>query len=154
MSRRIDVELTSDRGDGTWTWRAAGAKQPKGDLAADLLPDGAAVGDELRAEADFDVDGITIVSVAPPKQKKAGPETLEILGSGQDAPGVTTTWVDRKGKGGGKGKGRGRGRGKGRGDRDGGRDRRGGRSERPPPPRPPHHPHPPPGPPPPPQPHP
>ena len=30
MSRRIEVELTSSRDDGTWTWRAAGAKQPAG----------------------------------------------------------------------------------------------------------------------------
>ena len=37
MSRRIDIELTSSRDDGTWTWRAAGAKQPKGTLDADLL---------------------------------------------------------------------------------------------------------------------
>ena len=36
MPRRIDVELTSERADGTWTWRAAGAKQPKGEVAVDL----------------------------------------------------------------------------------------------------------------------
>ena len=50
MSRRIDIELTSDKGDGTWTWRAAGAKQPKGTLDGSLLPQGAEVGQELRAE--------------------------------------------------------------------------------------------------------
>ena len=84
MSRRIDVELTSDRGDGTWTWRAAGAKQPKGDLDGAVLPDGAAAGDVLRAEADFDIDGITILSVVAPKAKRAEPERLEILGSGRE----------------------------------------------------------------------
>ena len=30
MSRRLEIELTSTREDGTWTWRAAGAKVPKG----------------------------------------------------------------------------------------------------------------------------
>ena len=52
MSRRIDIELTSDRGDGSWTWRAAGAKQPKGVLRAELLPAGAVVGQELRADVE------------------------------------------------------------------------------------------------------
>ena len=33
MSSRIEVELTSQREDGTWTWRAAGARQPKGVVA-------------------------------------------------------------------------------------------------------------------------
>ena len=38
MSRRIEVELTSRRDDGTWTWRAAGAREPKGLVDAALLP--------------------------------------------------------------------------------------------------------------------
>ena len=37
MSRRIELELTSRRDDGTWTWRAAGAKKPKGELDGALL---------------------------------------------------------------------------------------------------------------------
>ena len=56
MSRRIDLELTSVRPDGTWTWRAAGAREPKGVLAGNLLPEGAKVGDVLKAEADFDLE--------------------------------------------------------------------------------------------------
>ena len=64
MSRRIEVELTSSRSDGTWTWRAAGAKQPKGDLDGSLLYDGAQVGDVVRADADFLMDGIVIVGLA------------------------------------------------------------------------------------------
>ena len=52
MSRRIDIELTSTRADGTWTWRAAGAQKPKGVLDGALLPAGAAVGQVLKAEAD------------------------------------------------------------------------------------------------------
>ena len=38
MSRRIEIELTSDRGDGSWTWRAAGARQPRGVLAGRPAP--------------------------------------------------------------------------------------------------------------------
>ena len=34
---RIDIELTSSRPDGTWTWRAAGARQPKGVVSASVL---------------------------------------------------------------------------------------------------------------------
>ena len=41
MSRRIEIELTSARPDGTWTWRAAGAQRPKGVLDGSILPAGA-----------------------------------------------------------------------------------------------------------------
>ena len=37
MARRIEIELTSARPDGTWTWRAAGAREPKGVLDGKLL---------------------------------------------------------------------------------------------------------------------
>ena len=98
MSRRIEIELTSSRDDGTWTWRAAGAKQPKGVLDAGLLYSGAKAGDVMRAEADFDVEGITILSVTPPKEKAADPDRLEIVGSGRDpGPGVITTLVTKGG---------------------------------------------------------
>src|SRR5437773_66633 len=80
MSRRIDIELTSSRDDGTWTWRAAGAKQPKGTLDADLLYPGAKTGDIVRAEAEFEIEGITIITVMPPKEKRSEPERLEIIG--------------------------------------------------------------------------
>jgi hypothetical protein len=80
MSRRIEVELTSERGDGSWTWRAAGARQPKGTLDGNLLPSGATVGQVLRADADFDVDGVTIVAVLPPAAKKRNEaERIELI---------------------------------------------------------------------------
>src|SRR5438093_5232714 len=80
MARRIEIELTSARDDGTWTWRAAGAKQPKGVLDAKLLYEGAKVGDVVRADAEFEIDGITVIAVLPPKSKRAEPERLEVLG--------------------------------------------------------------------------
>jgi hypothetical protein len=120
MSRRIDVELTSERKDGTWTWRAAGAKQPKGDLDGALLFGGAKVGDVVRADAEFDVDGITIIGVQPPKEKpRTETERIEVIGTVTSQPAVTTTLVE---------KGR-------RRERSGGRRERDGRDERRRPPR-------------------
>ena len=63
MSRRIDIELTSSRDDGTWTWRAPGARQPKGTVDSTLVPSDAKVGDVLRADADFDLEGIVVTAV-------------------------------------------------------------------------------------------
>ncbi|MEM9465736.1 MAG: hypothetical protein AAGA90_10205 [Actinomycetota bacterium] len=145
MARRLDIELTSDRGDGSWTWRAAGAKQPKGTLDGALLPSGAAVGDVLKVEADADLDGLTITTVFAPKGPRKEAETLQLLGSGRDEPLVTQVLApkgrgrgrdgDDRGRGRGRGRGRDgddRGRGRGRGGRDGdnrGRDRN--RNDRP-----------------------
>jgi len=108
MSRRIEVELTSSREDGTWTWRAAGAKQPKGDLEGSLLYDGAKVGDVVRADADFMIDGIVITAVLAPKGARKEPERIEIIGSPRRDDQLVTTQLAPKGRGG----------------RDGDRDRR------------------------------
>jgi hypothetical protein len=122
MSTRIEVELTSCRNDGVWTWRAAGAKKPKGELDGGLLYDGASVGDVVRADAEFFLDGIEVLSVLPPKQKRESKvETIEVIGSGRTEEPVTTHLAKK----GGRGKG-GRDR-KGRGDRP---DRDRGRSQR------------------------
>lgn len=136
MPRRIDVELTSERADGTWTWRAAGAKQPKGEVASGLLFAGAKVGDVVRADADFDVDGITIISVQAPKEKPRNEsERIEVIGTVQNQPAVTTALVEkgrrRERSGGGRERGE-RGDRKDRGDgrraapREGDRERRSG----------------------------
>ena len=116
MSRRLEIELTSERPDGTWTWRAAGARQPKGELSADVLHDGAKVGDVVRAEAEFAIDGIEILSVLPPKAARKEPERLVVVGTPKDEP-LVTTQLAPKGRG---------------GRRDGRRDRgdRGDRNER------------------------
>lgn len=142
MAQRIDVELTSHREDGTWTWRAAGARQPKGEVAGAVVPDGAAVGDVLRAEAEAGIDGLQLLTLAPPKVRKRNePERIEILGSGRDEPAVTTQLAPKRGRGdrrGGDRRDRGeRGERSDRGDRRGGPprgERRGGppRREKPP----------------------
>src|ERR1700680_4245383 len=86
MTRRIDIELTSSRDDGTWTWRAPGARQPRGSLEASLLPEGVKVGDILRAEAEFAIDGIVVTSVQAPKDAPRVDKAarIEIIGSGRD----------------------------------------------------------------------
>ncbi|NLD78563.1 MAG: hypothetical protein GX643_18085 [Acidimicrobiales bacterium] len=116
MSRKIDIELTSVREDQTWTWRAAGAKQPKGVVGADRLPQGASVGDVLRAEVDTTLDGTEVLSVTPPKTKKESEGRIELIGRDlADDQLVTTTLAPKRG-----------GNRRDRGDRDRG-DRPGGR---------------------------
>jgi hypothetical protein len=96
MPRRIEIELTSAREDGSWTWRAAGAKAPKGTVEASILPPAAKVGDVLRAEADFFVDGIQVTSIVPPKAARQEPERIELIApSKPDEPLVTTTLAPR-----------------------------------------------------------
>jgi hypothetical protein len=99
MSRRLEVELTSAREDGTWNWRAVGAREPRGVLDGSLVPAGAKVGDELRAEADFDLDGVTITALAPKQEKKRNEaERIEIIGRPQrDDQLVTSTLTSRQG---------------------------------------------------------
>lgn len=97
MPRRIEIELTSARPDGTWTWRAAGAREPKGVLDGGLLYEGAKAGDVLRAEAEFELEGIVITAVTPPKtDQRPQSQTIEIVGPGRpEGPGVTTQLVGR-----------------------------------------------------------
>ena len=108
------IELTSTRDDGAWTWRAAGAREPRGSIDRALLPEGATVGDVLRVEVDQFMDGIEVTSVLHDQEERTTPETLEIIGSGRSEPLVTTKLAG--------------GRGRRDGDRSGGRrdgDRRG-----------------------------
>ena len=95
MPSRIDVELTSARPDGTWTWRAAGAREPKGVVEASVLPDGAKVGDVLKVEATIALDGIEIHSVVPARTHRKEPERIEILG-GSEFQAVTTSLVGKR----------------------------------------------------------
>jgi hypothetical protein len=95
MPRRIEVELTSRRDDGTWTWRAAGAREPRGVLDGSLLYDGVSVGDVIRAEADVDVDGITISVVLPPKEARREPERIELIRPAREDALVTSTVTGR-----------------------------------------------------------
>ena len=135
MSRRLEIELTSERPDGTWTWRAAGARQPKGEMDGGLLPGNAKVGDVLRADAEFMVDGIDIIGVLAPKAARKEPELLEITGSGKEEPLVTTQLASKGRRDDDRRGGRRRDRDDRGGDRDRGprrdRNERGDRGDRP-----------------------
>jgi hypothetical protein len=101
MSRRIDIELTSRSSDGDWTWRAAGARQPKGALGAAMVPDGAAVGDVLRAVVESGLDGMEIVELLAAKEpERRGPERIEVLGAPRRGPDVSVTYAGGRPRGG------------------------------------------------------
>jgi hypothetical protein len=124
MSRRIDIELTSTREDGSWTWRAAGAREPRGTLEGDILPSGAEVGSVLRAEVEGFLDGLSVVAVLPPRAPRSEPERLELKSSRADQPLVTSTLAPKRP--GERGRRNDRGR-DGRDRREGGDSRREGR---------------------------
>jgi hypothetical protein len=81
MSRRIDIELTSSQSDGSWTWRAAGAREPKGTVPGSVLPTGATVGATLRVEVEQGLDGIEVLSVVGGRQRSDDAGRLEVIGS-------------------------------------------------------------------------
>jgi hypothetical protein len=92
MSRRIDIELTSKSSDGSWTWRAAGAKQPKGVLDGSLVPDGAAVGAVFRADVEVGLEGIEVLSLASVKPARSPEKVegrIEVVGTPKRAPDVS-----------------------------------------------------------------
>ena len=120
MARRLDVELTSTRADGKYTWRAAGAKHPKGDLDAGLLPDGIGVGDVVRVEAEADLDGLTVTTVFAPKGPRPEAERIELISSRPTEAGVTARLVQRRGRKGPDEQARTRRRGKRSHDKQGG----------------------------------
>ncbi len=125
VARRLEIELTSNRSDGKWTWRAAGAKQPRGTLDGALLPEGAGVGDVVKVEADATLDGLEITAVLRTRSPRVQVETLPLLGSGSEQPLVTSQLAPKI---------RSRARGANRDRRDAGsapsRRRRGDRDER------------------------
>ena len=101
MSRRIEIEITSLNGDVA-TWRAAGAKLPKGILNSSLIPGGPVVGNTYRADVEQYMEGIEILSVMAPKT--ASPvdprnERLELIPTVKSGPDVVVTYAP-KGRGG------------------------------------------------------
>ena len=135
MSRRIKIELTSKQPDGTWTWRAAGAQQPKGTVADSVVPSGVAVKDIVEADVESDLDGNRVLAIAVPKAKAARTGFLEILPSDKPFEAVTQQLRKKGPRDGDKRRGPRRDKGDGpRGERKDGDKRRDGaegRSDRP-----------------------
>ena len=124
MSRRLSIELTSNKGDGTWTWRAAGAREPRGLISADLLPKGAGISSVITAEVQSDMDGIAVLAVIESEDTRAEPETIQLLGTGKP------TGVNYKGSGRDEKHKRGGGRGDGQDSKQGFSRRRAGQDSR------------------------
>jgi hypothetical protein len=123
MSRRIDIELTSQAGDGSWTWRAAGAKQPKGVVDGALVPAGQAVGAVMQAEIEVSLEGIEVLTLGEPKPVRSPEKVsgrIEVLGTPKRAPDVAVILAPTSGK-------RPRRRDEDGDERGEGRPRRGGR---------------------------
>jgi hypothetical protein len=154
MSRRIDIELTSALADGSWTWRAAGARHPKGVVPGSVLPADVKVGDELKVEVEQEIDGITVLGVVQGRPKAERSDLIELLPSERGFQPVVETRApgggrrrdddrprrprrdDAGGRGdrrpradGERGAGRDGGRGDGRGDAARGPAREGGRGD-------------------------
>lgn len=140
MSRRIEIEITSI-GSESATWRAAGAKLPKGTLPLSLLPAESKAGDVFRADADQTMEGVEIIALLPQKSASPRKETIALIPQKKQAEDVTVTYAPKGGRGRRDGDGERRG-GAPRGDRKprersegagsrGPRDSRGGRRERP-----------------------
>ena len=101
MSRRIDIELTSQTGDGSWTWRAAGARQPKGTVDAALVPAGETVGAVLRADVEVGLEGIEILTLTASKPARSPEKTegrIEVKGTPKRAPDVSVVLAPGSGK--------------------------------------------------------
>lgn len=135
MSRRIEIELTSKRTDGTWTWRAAGAREPRGVVVDAVVPAGVSVNDVVRAEVEADLDGTRVLSIAAPKTKAARTGLLEFIPSEKPFEPVTQQLRKKGARDGDKRRGPRRDKGDGpRGERrDGDKRREGGegRTDRP-----------------------
>ncbi len=99
MTRRIDIDITSKLDDDRFTWRASGAKEPRGTLSGSLLPGQVSAGVTMRAEIEVSIEGVEVVkldsidSAAKPAKKV---ETIELLGSGREQAGVTWTLEAKK----------------------------------------------------------
>lgn len=98
MSRRIEIELTSKRPDGTWTWRAAGAREPKGVVEADVVPNGALVNETLRAEIETDLDGSRVLTMTSLKAKVARVGMLDLIPSEKKFEPVTSVLQKKSGR--------------------------------------------------------
>jgi len=97
MAHRIEVELTSQTSDSLWTWRAAGAKQPRGTVEGSLVPEGSGVGSVLRAEVETTLDGTTVTALLPAKAKGdvRSVERIEVLGTPRRGPDVNVVLTSK-----------------------------------------------------------
>jgi hypothetical protein len=96
MAHRIEIELTSQTEPSTWTWRAVGAKQPRGTVESSLVPEGSGVGAVFRAEVETTLDGTTVTALLAPKGKDhRTTQTIEVLGAPPRGPDVNVVLASK-----------------------------------------------------------
>ncbi len=84
--------MTSKIADGSWTWRAAGARQPKGVLDGALVPEGETIGAILRADVETGLEGIEVISLSSAKPARSPEQRegrIEVTGTPRRAPDVS-----------------------------------------------------------------
>jgi hypothetical protein len=91
----MEIELTSSRDDGTWTWRAAGAREPRGIIDGKVLSAGVHVGDVVRVEAEFELEGISILAVLQQRERSKDPDRIELAPRLNVEGSVTTSLVSK-----------------------------------------------------------
>ncbi len=96
MANHIEIEITSKRNDGSFTWRAKGAKEPRGVVDPNIVGSDAVVGEVFKAEFESWLDGVQIVSAIKSSKKIESLSDIEILGPRQFKAGVTATLVAKK----------------------------------------------------------
>ena len=74
-------------------------EQPKGVLDAAILYEGAQVGDVVRVDAEFEIDGIVVTSVMPPRASRTEPERLEVIGPPREQRAVTSSLTSKRDRG-------------------------------------------------------
>ena len=99
MAQRMEIELTSKLDEERWTWRAAGAKLPKGVLATTVLPPSAKPGDILRAEYERGIDGIDIISTGVTKEREVpdAAARIELAPRAIKGPEISVTYAPKGG---------------------------------------------------------
>ena len=95
MSRRIDIELTSALADGSWTWRAAGARKPNGQIDGSSCPPALRSATSLKVEVEQMLDGIEVQSVVKGREKAEDANVLELLPSEKPFEAVIETRAKR-----------------------------------------------------------
>src|SRR5258707_898801 len=108
MASRITIELTAKQNEDVWSWRAAGAKLPKGFLSSNLLHDGAILDDlegqprefaELLMKGGLQAVRTTLQQQADAAKQAGQPpvDTAPLLTAAEDLwPKLKTAeWMDR-----------------------------------------------------------
>ena len=99
MAQRMEIELTSKLDEERWTWRAAGAKLPKGVLNSSIISPSAKPGDIVRAEYERGIDGIDILSTDSVKLREEpdAASRIELAPRAIKGPEISVTYAPKGG---------------------------------------------------------